>query len=108
MSDAVKELETRDIKRRIVENSFIRRMKELRIDRPEYVLLCQALDELARRWRGTELVDREVAGTLHGIISTARNMIPTLGRTDPRLKDELEDMGITLNTLVQECFRKDA
>jgi len=91
----------------ILENAFIPQMRNLRIDRPAYVSLCGALEELARQWRGQDLVDRETAAALHEIATTARTVIPTLIRMDPMLRDELEDMGFTLGTLVQECFRKE-
>jgi hypothetical protein len=96
--------EPRELKQRIMDNAFARRMRELRIDRAEYARLCKALEELALHWRGSDRVDREVAGVLHTLFTIARDVIPTLGRADPRIKDEMEDMGIRLAALVRECF----
>lgn len=95
---------TRELERRIVDNAFLPRLRRFQIDRAEYARLCAALEELARRWRGCALVDREAAGALHALFAAARDVIPSLGRAHPGLRDELEDMGIRLAALVRECF----
>jgi len=107
MSGAAPEiLATLEAERKVLENSFARRMRELHVDREEYARLCEALRQLARRWRGCDLVDREAAGALQALSMTARDMIPVLTRADPALRDELEDMGNTLGRLVRDCYEK--
>jgi len=94
----------RDLKRRILQNAFPARLKELRVDRTEYLQLCEALEELARRWRGRACVDREVAAALHALSAIIREVIPALARSDPFLRDEMEDMEIRLEALVRRCL----
>jgi hypothetical protein len=101
---ALDPLATEELKRKIVGNTFGRRLRELLVDREEFGRLCGALEELARQWRGSALVDREVASALHALSMVARDVIPILGRTDPRIKDEMEDMGIRLSSLIRACF----
>jgi hypothetical protein len=95
---------TRELERMIVDSVFVPRLRRFQVDRDEYARLCGALEELARHWRGSALVDREAAAALHALFAAARDVIPSLGRADPRLRDEMEDMGIRLAALVRECF----
>ena len=93
-----------ELKRKILDNRFIERLRELVVDRCEYDALRGALVELADEWRGSPMVDKEVVQELYVLAPVARGMASILARHDPQGAREAEDMATELDALVLECL----
>jgi hypothetical protein len=93
-----------DLKRSILRNPFVDRLRDLRVDDDACRDLVDALRRLADAWRGAATIDREVASDLYVINQVTRNMLETLRGHGSPDADRVEEMWIEIDARIMDCL----
>ena len=95
------------LKQSILRNPFVERLRlEAVVDEEAYAGLCDALRRLATVWKGTRMVDRELAADLYVLAPVTRNMADVFREWGDGRADRVEETWIEIDALVLECFAK--
>jgi hypothetical protein len=97
---------TVELKRRILKNQFVYELRHLQIDRGSLQELLAALAELAVVWRSQEVVEKDIAQELYGVMTIIRNMLVHFERHETLRSRvaELEEISIDVDRLILKCF----
>ncbi len=94
-----------DLKTRILTNRFVDRLRtELQIDDREFEDLCEALKELAAKWRGVSLIDKELMQDLYALASITNNVAAVFDPDRPEVAHLIREMATQIDALVLECL----
>jgi hypothetical protein len=98
-----------DLNKGLLENQFLIKLRtELVIDEHDYEALCVGLVEVARQWKDSTLVDKELAQLIYILAPVCHNMADSFPQHScPHRKEwssKVRDYAIHLNALALECL----
>lgn len=92
------------LRRSILENRFVERIRHRVIDEDEYAKLVEALTKLATLWSDAKLIDKRLAAELHVISVVTRGIGEGLEARHPERARRVYELWAVLEDLVLKCY----